>query len=259
MKFIRNIKKGQKQNINNRETSNDNIIKKGYREPTVMPYKGGTSETLHVCSQQVSCKNCASASTEYATCYWCPKINICSHGFDIHRPSWIKNMCHIENTTNCQDLTALNSDHDLQKLTSPPNELNEASILPKNNVTESVTEMRETTATTPLTHQTTELTSQTYYTVTESMPETPEITTTTTTRTTPSSSFSTSEHTTRASQPHSVKSTVVDEVSGNANHSSSLLFIIIPAIIIALLIAILCIIWSCVVYGRKSKVSSKMT
>nr|CAH8838685.1 unnamed protein product [Trichobilharzia regenti] len=46
IKFIRKIIKGQKQNKNNCETSNNNINKKEYKSSTVIPYKEGTSETL---------------------------------------------------------------------------------------------------------------------------------------------------------------------------------------------------------------------
>ncbi|CAH8552889.1 unnamed protein product [Schistosoma turkestanicum] len=58
-----------------------------------------------ICSEQKLCETCMNASSLNAKCYWCPIINRCSHGYDIHRPLWMLKSCYIKNTTNCQEST----------------------------------------------------------------------------------------------------------------------------------------------------------
>ncbi|TNN20155.1 Plexin domain-containing protein [Schistosoma japonicum] len=59
-----------------------------------------------ICSEQTFCETCINASSVSGKCYWCPVISKCSHGYDIHRPTWMFKSCYIKNTTNCEKLTA---------------------------------------------------------------------------------------------------------------------------------------------------------
>lgn len=52
--------------------------------------------SLKVCSEQELCETCIKASTLNEKCYWCPIVNKCSHGFDIHRPIWMLKNCYIK-------------------------------------------------------------------------------------------------------------------------------------------------------------------
>ncbi|CAH8618680.1 unnamed protein product [Schistosoma margrebowiei] len=83
------------------------IIKTSYsniKTPKIMIRSGTLVEFAPntICSEQELCETCIKASTLNEKCYWCPIVNKCSHGFDIHRPLWMLKSCYIKNTTKCQ-------------------------------------------------------------------------------------------------------------------------------------------------------------
>ncbi|CAI2732765.1 unnamed protein product [Schistosoma spindalis] len=99
------------------------IIKTSYssiKTPKTMIRSGTLVELTpnKICSEQQHCETCINASTLNEKCYWCPIVNKCSHGFDIHRPLWMLKSCYIKNTTNCQVSTTsmYTQDHDLSNI-----------------------------------------------------------------------------------------------------------------------------------------------
>uniref|UniRef100_A0A5K4F6B5 Plexin domain-containing protein n=1 Tax=Schistosoma mansoni TaxID=6183 RepID=A0A5K4F6B5_SCHMA len=99
------------------------IIKTSYsmiKTPEIMIRSGTLVEFTpnKICSEQKLCETCINASSLNEKCYWCPIINKCSHGFDIHRPLWMLKRCYIKNTTKCQESTTsvYTSDHELSSM-----------------------------------------------------------------------------------------------------------------------------------------------